>query len=69
MQFSPPKNNNQKITRHGAEISIKDNLEKQNPKIINYGAADNWKLDLQTTHKKEIVDGINFIFSIILYII
>jgi hypothetical protein len=52
------KNNNQMIVRHGTEVSIEENFEKQNRKIINFGAADNSKLNFK--HKKEILDSIDF---------
>ena len=52
------KNNNQMIVRHGTEVSIEDYFEKLNPKIINFGATDNSKLNFK--HKKEILDGIDF---------
>jgi len=52
------KNNNQMIVRHGTELSIEENFEKQTPKIINFGAADNSKLNFK--HKKEILDSIDF---------
>jgi hypothetical protein len=40
------KNNNQMTVRHGTEVSIEENFEKQNRKIINFGAADNSKIEL-----------------------
>ena len=46
------------IVRHGTEVSIEENFEKQNRKIINFGAADNSKLNFK--HKKEILDSIDF---------
>jgi hypothetical protein len=52
------KKNKQMIVRHGTEVSIEENFEKQNRKIINFGAADNSKLNFK--HKKEILDSIDF---------